>query len=248
MKKEDQTKRSEELGIEYKPTKIFIEDCFKLACKDVATGATSIISDLKTGALAVKTTELKDRSMPMVELQVNYIVYDVERKRIKWLVELFRQELKLDYRNANYGKRRYLYCGSCGKSYSNLYLKVGGSKFSCRHCHSLTYQTTTINKKSKVGFFAYYLNQYTKFLDLSHLSFREMYNGKVTRTAKRVADLENKLLAMQEAMWHFFYVFRRLSNFCTIKSQKKRCQSLIALTPLFILTSLNALALTRRYL
>ena len=107
------------------------------------------------------------------------------------------QRIRLVDGQLKLGVRIWFIC-QCGAHIAKLYLPPGGKEFKCRRCHSLSYQSCTINKNSKHGAFIYKNSLILKVLAARENISRIFYRSKYTKRFNRWLDLCDKAGLLQE--------------------------------------------------
>lgn len=111
-----------------------------------------------------------------------------------YLVIQYREEdqrIRLTESELTYGPRSWFIC-DCDRRIGKLYLPVGAKTFKCRHCYKLTYELTTLNKKSKIGQYGYITNRTIKLMNMREQIKTIMYGDRITERFNRFLKLSDK--------------------------------------------------------
>lgn len=94
------------------------------------------------------------------------------------------QRIKLIDSELHFGTRIWFIC-DCGARVAKLYLPPIAREFKCRHCHLLSFQSSSVNKHSKHGAFIYKNSQILKIIGMRENMGRIFYNSRYTKRFKR---------------------------------------------------------------
>lgn len=98
------------------------------------------------------------------------------------------QRFKIAESPLTFGPRSWFVC-NCDRRVAKLYLPPNAMHFKCRHCHKLTYELTTFNRKSKLGQLSYKTNRTIKLMNMREKIPSMFYNGKFTLRFNRFLRL-----------------------------------------------------------
>jgi hypothetical protein len=83
----------------------------------------------------------------------------------------------------------------CGRRVAKLYKAPGGHYFGCRHCYNLSYESRNESRHGIFGIFGGVLNIDKRIENLSSQMKRWTYGGKLTRKARRIHALQQRMEA-----------------------------------------------------
>jgi hypothetical protein len=83
----------------------------------------------------------------------------------------------------------------CGRRTGTLYLASGGNYFGCRHCYNLSYESQNKSHYGRFGIMGGVLNIERQIEKLSSQMKRWMYGGRLTRKARKIHALQQRMEA-----------------------------------------------------
>jgi len=137
------------------------------------------------------------------KLPISYLVDLSEEPAIvslsfKHRNSLHNQAIHLAVGFAPHGMRPYLVC-FCGRRGNCLYLSPYQYSFMCRACAGLYYESTTVNRNSRVGGLGYLLQRHLKMDEQKAKIKRLTYRGQFTNKTKRILQMIGKYSAASVA-------------------------------------------------
>lgn len=83
----------------------------------------------------------------------------------------------------------------CGRRVAKLYCAPGRNYYGCRHCHNLSYESRNECRHGIFGIFGGVLNIDKRIEKLSNQTKRWTYGGRLTRKARRIHALQQRMEA-----------------------------------------------------
>jgi hypothetical protein len=120
-----------------------------------------------------------------------YIEYGPEHDYLVISYGEVEQRVKLAESELRFGPRSWFIC-ECDRRVSKLYLPPHAKLFKCRRCYKLSYELTTVNRKSRIGQLAYQTNRGIKLMHTRENMRSVHYRGKLTQRFNRFVALSAK--------------------------------------------------------
>ncbi len=143
------------------------------------------------------------RSISKKESSVAFLVEMGERPNIRLLYTTTKpdgEKIDSDYQvwltwtACRYGGKRFWFlCPYCGRRVGTLYLAGISTKFQCRICSDLTYESRNEPRSYRSNALFYLVNLHGKIQQLSKNTKRRLYAGRPTKKAIKLHRMENLL-------------------------------------------------------
>ena len=115
-----------------------------------------------------------------------HIQYEDEKTYFVIALGIDPQRILLSNQKLNFGNRTYLTC-KCERKTNALYLNNG--VFACRTCQKLRYQSTTINRTTKHGYYVWQQSRILKLINTRENIGRIFYKSQYTKRFTRWLNL-----------------------------------------------------------
>ncbi|MCX6752426.1 MAG: hypothetical protein NTZ87_02905 [Candidatus Nomurabacteria bacterium] len=154
--------------------RILVESCFSLTAKTIKKDLLRAREQRKNvdGFINIDFGQVKTVADYCIE-------YGAETDFLILRYGMEEQRFKIADSELYFGTRSWFIC-NCERRVAKLYLPPQTTKFKCRHCHKLTYELNTFNRKSSHGLAFYRTNRMIKMMNNREKMKSYLYNGKPT--------------------------------------------------------------------